>query len=98
MSTDLTAAADAMRRLSDVTGDDYRVVGRLAGGETGAHEVRGPGGDRLVVKWEDDPATQRDRRRGVDLTRRLGLEAGWPVPEQRIVDADDRIYVLQVLL
>src|SRR4051812_25042133 len=91
-------ATAAMARLSAVTGDDYRVVGRLAGGETGAHEVRGPAGERLVVKWEDDPGTQTERRRGVELTRRLGTEAGWPVPEQRIVEDADRIYVLQALL
>jgi hypothetical protein len=91
-------ATAAMARLSAVTGDDYRVVGRLAGGETGAHEVRGPAGERLVVKWEDDPGTQTERRRGVELTRRLGTEAGWPVPEQRIIEDADRIYVLQALL
>jgi len=95
--TDSPAVA-AMRRLTEATGTDYTVVGRLAGGETGAHEVRGPAGERLVVKWEDDPEAQAGRRRGVELTRRLGAVAGWPVPEQRIVEVDERIYVLQALL
>lgn len=46
-------AVEAIARLARVTGADYRLVGRLAGGETGAHEVRGPDGARLVVKWDD---------------------------------------------
>jgi hypothetical protein len=91
-------AVEAVARLADATGEDYRFVGRLAGGETGAHEVRGPDGARLVVKWDDDPGSADSRRRAVGLTRRLRDEADWPVPHQWTVDAGDRLYVLQDLL
>ncbi len=97
MST-TSPAVDAVARLADATGDDYRFVGRLAGGETGAHEVRGPDGARLVVKWDDDPGSSDSRRGAVRLTRRLRDEADWPVPHQWAVDAGDRLYVLQDLL
>jgi hypothetical protein len=91
-------AESAIARLRDATGDDYRLVGRLAGGETGAHEVRGPDGARLVVKWDDDPGSQAARRRAVGLTARLASDAGWPVPTQWIVDDGERMYVVQELL
>lgn len=46
------SAAEAVALLSRTTRRAYRLVGQLAGGETGAHEVIGPTGDRLVMKWE----------------------------------------------
>jgi hypothetical protein len=98
MSGTGSVAEAAVTRLRDATGDDYRLVGRLAGGETGAHEVRGPNGERLVVKWDDDAGSQAARRRAVGLTARLGAEAGWPVPAQWIVDDGDRMYVVQELV
>jgi len=98
MSGTGSIAEVAVARLRDATGDDYRLVGRLAGGETGAHEVRGPAGERLVVKWDDDPGSQAARRRAVGLTARLGAEAGWPVQAQWIVDDGDRMYVVQELV
>ena len=90
-------AAVAIRRLSTATGADHRLVGRLAGGETGAHEVRGPDGARLVVKWDEDPGSRADRRQGVVLTQRLH-DAGWPVPEQWVVEDGDCTFVLQRLV
>lgn len=97
-TTSSDAAADAVTRLAAATGAEYRLVGRLAGGETGAHEVQGPAGARLVVKWDDDPGSQAARRDAVALTARLGTEARWPVPDVWTVDAGDRLYVLQDLL
>jgi hypothetical protein len=97
MSTTETAVA-AIHRLRDATGDEYRLVGRLAGGETGAHEVRGPAGERLVVKWDDDATSQAARRRAVALTQRLGAEAHWPVPDQWVIGDGDRLYVVQELV
>jgi hypothetical protein len=91
-------AVEAVARLTAATGEDYRFVGRLAGGETGAHEVRGPDGARLVAKWDDEPESQSARRQSVALTQRLHNEARWPVPHQWTVDAGERLYVLQELL
>jgi hypothetical protein len=34
----------------------------------------------MVLKWETDPDSQTLRREGVELTERLRIEAGWPVP------------------
>ena len=98
MDPSRSPAEAAVARLRDATGDDYQLIGRLAGGETGAHEMRGPRGERLVVKWDDDAGSQAARRRAVGLTARLGAEAGWPVPAQWIVDDRDRMYVVQELV
>lgn len=91
-------AGQAVALLSRVTGARHELVGRLAGGETGAHEVVGPGGRRLVLKWELDPSTAIARRAGADLAERLRTEAGWPVPVQHVVDAGACLFVLQDLL
>src|SRR5277367_1932393 len=86
----------AIALLRNTTGDSYELVGRLSGGETGAHEVRrGPDAERLVLKWETDPDSARLRREGVVLTERLRTEAGWPVPQQRTIEAPDCLLVLQ---
>jgi hypothetical protein len=88
-------ADGAVALLARTTGERYEVTRRLTGGETGAHEVSGPEGERLVLKWEFDPSSQAARRTAVGLTERLGARAGWPVPAQRIVDAGDCLFVLQ---
>jgi hypothetical protein len=85
----------AVQLLSRVTGQQYALTRRLTGGETGAHEMRGPDGERLVIKWELDPPSQAARRTAVELTERLGGHAGWPVPEQWTVEADECLFVLQ---
>ena len=86
----------AIALLRETTGDAYELVGRLSGGETGAHEVRrGPDSERMVLKWETDPDSQRLRREGVELAERLRTEAGWPVPQQHTVDAPGCLFVLQ---
>ena len=93
-----SGSPEALEVLSSATGESYRWVGRLAGGETGAHEVLGPNGRRLVVKWDTSPSSQAARRVGVGLTDRLRQEAGWPVPRQRTVDAHGYLFVLQALV
>jgi len=97
MSGSGSIAEAAVARLRDATGDDYRLVGRLAGGETGAHEVLGPDRSRLVVKWDHDPESREARRQGVALTARL-QDAGWPVPAQWVVEDGDCTFVVQRLV
>lgn len=81
--------------LSAASGRPYELVGRLAGGETGAHEVRGPSSTRLVVKWDSDPTSAALRGEAVVLSERLRVEAGWPVPRQEVVLAEECVFVLQ---
>jgi hypothetical protein len=86
----------AVSLLNETSGDSYELVGRLSGGETGAHEVRrAADAARMVLKWETDPESQALRRQGVELTERLRTEAGWPVPRQRTVEAPGCLLVLQ---
>ena len=84
--------------LSETTGRNFELVGRLTGGETGAHEVRGPDNERLVLKWELDPSSQALRRVAVGLTDRLQNEAHWPVPRQELFDIGDWLLITQELL
>jgi hypothetical protein len=88
-------AATAVSILSAASGRSYELVGRLAGGETGAYELRGPSETRLVVKWDTDPSSAALRREAVVLSDRLRMEAGWPVPGQEVVLADECLFVLQ---
>jgi thiamine kinase-like enzyme len=88
-------AAGAVALLSATTGETYELVGRLSGGETGAHEVRGPSEARLVVKWETEPSSILLRSQAVGLSERLRTEAGWPTPGQRTVGAEGCLFVLQ---
>ncbi len=90
------SAERAVALLRETTGEPYELVGLLSGGETGAHEVRGgPDTERIVLKWETDPDSQTLRREGVALTERLRTEAGWPVPQQRTIEAPGCLLVLQ---
>jgi Ser/Thr protein kinase RdoA (MazF antagonist) len=91
-------AGEAVALLATGTGEPYALVGRLTGGETGAHRVSGPGGRPLVVKWDLDPTSQSLRKEAVALTDRLRTEAGWPVPRQWTVDVDDWLFVIQELM
>jgi aminoglycoside phosphotransferase (APT) family kinase protein len=91
---DLTAA-DAVSLLSRTTGQTYRLIGRLRGGETGAHEVVGPDGARLVVKWDTVEPSQQLRSEAVVFSERLRAEAAWPVPRQHTVSAEGCLFVLQ---
>jgi hypothetical protein len=87
---------EATALLCRATRSDYELIGRLAGGETGAHEVRRTGDNvRFVLKWESTPATQVLRVEGVALAARLRTESGWPVPEQWTHHADGTLLILQ---
>jgi hypothetical protein len=51
-------AGQAVVLLRETTGEDYELVGRLDGGESGAHEVRHRAdGRRLVLKWDTGSAS-----------------------------------------
>jgi len=94
-ASDRLSAVAAVEQFSKASGQELLLVRRLAGGETGAHEVRTPSGRRFVLKWETDPQTMAARRRGHELTQRLFHEAGWPVPHQRLLDTSRCLYILQ---
>jgi aminoglycoside phosphotransferase (APT) family kinase protein len=91
-------AAEAVPLLSQATGERYELVGRLTGGETGAHELRTADGRRVVAKWELQPSTQDARRRAISLSDRLREQAGWPVPRSRAVEANGCLFVLQAFV
>lgn len=81
--------------LTDALADEYELVGPLAGGETGATEVRRADGRRYVLKWELDPHNQTSRREGVRLAERLRVSAQWPAPQQQVIDVGDCLLVIQ---
>jgi hypothetical protein len=89
------APTDAVSLLSQTTGQTFRLVGRLTGGETGAHEVLGPTGDRLAMKWDTEPTSQEKRSEAVVLSERLRVEAAWPIPRQRTVTGNGCLFILQ---
>ena len=89
------SASEAADVYSAVAGIDFEVVGRLAGGETGATEIRSEAGDRRVLKWESDPRNIRSRIEGAILADRLRTEANWPVPEQNVVQSGGWMFVAQ---
>lgn len=90
---------EAVDLLNEITGDPYRLLGRLHGGETGAHAVeQAATRERFVLKWERDPESQALRREAVAYTNRLRVEAGWPVPDQRTFTGRGCLLVLQQLL
>jgi hypothetical protein len=86
---------EAARLLSDATGTPYAFVGRLRGGESGAHEFLGPEGRRVVVKWDANPGSRQLRGEAVVLSERLRTAAAWPVPAESAVDVNDVRFVIQ---
>lgn len=88
-------AGIAVAMLADALDDEYELVGPLAGGETGATEVRRADGRRFVLKWELDAENQRSRREGARLAERLRTRARWPAPQQQVVDVGDCLLVIQ---
>ena len=87
----------ALALAGELLGVPVALIGRLAGGETGAFEVRDEQGRRLVLKGDDRPGSFAARRDAVYLTTLLA-GAGWPVPRQWIATTDDLKVVVQELL
>src|SRR6478735_3078646 len=72
-----------------------RLLGPLAGGETGAMLIEAADGERRVLKWELDPSNQAARTEALVLADRLRTEAGWPIPRQTAVQEDSWLFVTQ---
>lgn len=93
MPIDLVAAAEA---LAAATGAPWQPVGRLAGGETGAHEVRRRDtGERAVLKFTADRDDGAARAAGAAVSERLRLEASWPVPAVAVHESRELVLVVQ---
>jgi len=91
-------AAAATALLSAAGPASYTLVGPLAGGETGATQIRRADGTPFVLKWEDDLDNQQRRRQGAHLAERLRTEAGWPSPAQDLLDIDGTLVIVQEFL
>jgi Phosphotransferase enzyme family len=81
--------------LAHETGRPFRFIRRLSGGETGAHEFLDGNGQPVVVKWDSRPGSRQLRGEAVVLSERLRTVAGWPVPAQSVVDAEEVRFVIQ---
>jgi hypothetical protein len=81
--------------LSEATGKRFRLVGQLSGGETGAHQFIGPDGQAIVVKWDTTIEGRAFRGQAVPLSERLRRQAGWPVPTESVVDAEQILFIIQ---
>lgn len=91
----MLSCEDAVTRYGAAIGAAVELVGPLAGGETGATEIRLSTGARQVLKWELDESGKSARRRGAALAERLRTEAGWPVPYQGLYEDDGVLFVAQ---
>lgn len=81
--------------LANETGEPYRLVGRMRGGESGAHKFIGPDGRPLVIKWDSRPESRELRGEAAILSERLRVVAAWPVPTESVVDAREVRFVIQ---
>lgn len=81
--------------LANETGEPYRLVGRMRGGESGAHKFIGPDGRPLVIKWDSRPESRELRGEAAILSERLRVVAAWPVPAESVVDAREVRFVIQ---
>ena len=79
---------EAVALYSAAIGTTVELIGPLAGGETGATEVRLSSGARRVLKWEIDDRNKTARRTGAELADRLRTDARWPIPSQHMCEID----------
>ncbi len=86
---------EAVAAYSIVVGEEFSLVGPMPGGETGATEILRHDGAHFVLKWDHDPGSKERRRDSVAVARRLGTEAGWPVPAIEIAEDKDWLFVRQ---
>jgi thiamine kinase-like enzyme len=88
----------AAKLLADETGEPYRPIGRMSGGESGANKFIGPGGRPVVIKWDSIPASRKLRGEAAVLSERLRISASWPVPIESVVDTQEARFVIQEFL
>jgi hypothetical protein len=81
--------------LSVVTGKPFRHVRQLSGGETGAHQFLGSNGRPIVVKWDTTADGRAFRGEAVVLSERLRCDAGWPVPLETVINAEEVSFIIQ---
>lgn len=91
-------AKTAASILLKITGSEFRPLGPLAGGETGAHKFLAPDGQSVVVKWDIAPDGRSLRSEAVALSERLRTQTGWPVPRESVLDADNVRFVIQTFM
>ncbi len=84
--------------LARETGEPYRLVGQMRGGESGAHKFIGTDGRPLVIKWDSRPESRELRGEAVVLSERLRMSAGWPVPAASVVDTREARFVIQEIM
>lgn len=88
--------AGHVRRYADVVGEGFELVRTLPGGR--ALEIVGSDGSRSVLKWDSVEESKQRRRVAIDAARRLGAEAGWPVPAFDLAEDSQWLYVRQDLM
>lgn len=82
-------------RYSSVCGERFDLVRSLPGGR--ALEIASPN-QRFVLKWDTEPGSKSRRGESIEMARRLGREAGWPVPTFELSEDDQFLFVRQSLM
>lgn len=82
-----------LRAVEERHGLDLQPVGRLPGGEVGAHEARDAAGTRYVVKWWPGGGSYLRVRRAADLVERLRA-VGYPAPRYVLVERTDELTLM----
>lgn len=85
-----------VRHYGALIGARFDLLGVLPGGR--ALEIADEAGATFVLKWDEHEASKRRRRVAIDVARRLGSEAGWPVPIFDLVEDETWLYVRQSLM
>jgi hypothetical protein len=83
----MTGIWDVITLINERHGEKWSLVGRFPGGHLeGAYELRGPDGERGVLKWlpRDLPPTQLEMAAGVVEQAR---DRGWPAPRWLVYGA-----------
>jgi hypothetical protein len=89
---------EATARYAAATSSEYRLIGPLVGGETGATAIEDDSGEQRVLKWETDPDRTSLRVEAIGLTERLRRDADWPVPRQHAIEDDGVLLISQELM
>lgn len=74
----------------------FELVRTLPGGR--ALEITSNDGTSFVLKWDSVEESKQRRRSAIDVARRLGAEAGWPVPIFDLAEDEEWLYARQHLM